>query len=189
MNVYDFDKTIFDGNSMVHFIARLAKKNRSVRQRMPEIFVAGVQYKMNIKPERSLGKMYSELLLLIDVEKELEDFWAEKTKRIKKWYLKQKEPTDVIVTASPEFLIQPIADELGVRLIGSRVDRKTGAMISKNNKGAEKVVRFRAEYPDAKIEKFYSDSWSDTPLAREAEKAYFVRGDRRTKWSKKKLAK
>ncbi|MBF1089242.1 MAG: haloacid dehalogenase-like hydrolase, partial [Solobacterium sp.] len=35
-----------------------------------------------------------------------------------------------------------------------------------------------------KIENFYSDSYSDTPLARIAENAYLVKGDNLLPWDK-----
>ena len=40
--------------------------------------------------------------------------------------------------------------------------------------GIEKVLRFKKEYPDGVIDEFYSDSYSDMPLAELAKKAYMV---------------
>ena len=37
-------------------------------------------------------------------------------------------------------------------------------------------------FPNGKIEEFYSDSYSDTPLAEIAEKAYIVTGEELTDW-------
>ena len=38
----------------------------------------------------------------------------------------------------------------------------------------QKVKRFRALYPQGRVERFYSDSLSDSPMASLAEKAYLV---------------
>ena len=46
--------------------------------------------------------------------------------------------------------------------------------------------RFRAAFPGGKIEEFYSDSYSDQPLASLAKRAFFVRGDAVLAWGAKK---
>jgi phosphoserine phosphatase len=46
----------------------------------------------------------------------------------------------------------------------------------------EKVRRFREVFSDGHIEAFYSDSYSDEPLALLAEKAYIVDGDELIDW-------
>ena len=68
------------------------------------------------------------------------------------------------------------------KLIASPVDIRTGKYFGKNCHGAEKVRRLRAEYPDAVIENFYSDSHSDDPMAAAAKNAWFVNGETLSKW-------
>jgi phosphoserine phosphatase len=51
-----------------------------------------------------------------------------------------------------------------------------------NCHGEEKVRRYREAFGDAPIDEFYSDSYSDTPLAKLAAKAYLVKGDKRLPW-------
>jgi phosphoserine phosphatase len=55
-------------------------------------------------------------------------------------------------------------------------------IIGRNNRDREKPVRFRAQYPDAEITKFYSDSRSDDPMAHIAKQAFMVRGNHITPW-------
>ena len=50
------------------------------------------------------------------------------------------------------------------------MDRHSGWTLGENNHGEEKVTRFYKEYPNVEIAEFYSDSLSDTPLARLAER-------------------
>ena len=82
----------------------------------------------------------------------------------------------------PEFLLAPIAAQLGARLIASRVDPFTGQYDGENCHGAEKVRRFQAEFGGARPDAFYSDSLSDAPMARLATRAYLVRGERVLPW-------
>ncbi len=113
-----------------------------------------------------------------DVDRAVADFWAENNGRIKPWYLAQRRPDDLVISAGPEFLLRPVCP----RLIASRVNARTGCYAGKNCDGAEKLRRFRAEYGDAPIEAFYSDSMSDAPMAGAAAQACFVRGDEVLPW-------
>ncbi|OPZ69246.1 MAG: hypothetical protein BWY81_00516 [Firmicutes bacterium ADurb.Bin467] len=63
------------------------------------------------------------------------------------------------------------------------MDRKTGRFLGPNCHGAEKVRRFREEFPDAQIDDFYSDSYSDQPLASVSRRAFLVRGDKILPWN------
>ena len=97
-----------------------------------------------------------------------------------------KQPTDIIISASPEFLLKPICDKLGVTMLATKVDNKTGLFDGENCHGQEKVRRLHEIYPGAEIDEFYSDLYCDTPLARLAKKAYIVKGERLTPWKKYK---
>ena len=107
----------------------------------------------------------------------LNDFWSTKSKKIKKWYLNQKAKSDVIISASPEFLLKPICNRLGVSLIASKVDPSTGQFSGKNCHGQEKVKRFTELYPNETIEEFYTDSKVDLPLTELSTKVFFVKGE------------
>lgn len=110
-----------------------------------------------------------------DADAWAEDFWRTHERRFRPWYLAQKQPDDLVVSASPEFLLAPACRRLGIRPpIASRVDARTGRYTGLNCKGAEKVSRFREQYPDAEIGQFYSDSRSDAPLAHLARRAFLV---------------
>lgn len=115
---------------------------------------------------------------------ELEAFWQEEWGRVKPWYIKMKKPTDVISTASPDFIVRPVIEKLGVKMIASKVDAR-GQLVGKNNRREEKVVRWKKEFGAVKIDEFYSDSLkNDAPMAKYALKAYFVKGDKITDWPK-----
>lgn len=110
------------------------------------------------------------------------DFWKKNRKKIYPWYLNQKQPDDVVISASPEFLLAPICAELGIKhLIATQVS-SNGTISGENCRSEEKVVRFRELFGNAVIEQFYSDSLSDIPMAELSQKPFFVRGGKRTKW-------
>ncbi|MDE6357601.1 MAG: haloacid dehalogenase-like hydrolase, partial [Eubacteriales bacterium] len=90
---------------------------------------------------------------------------------------------DIIISASPEFLLKPICEKLGIKyLIASKVDKKTGKYEGLNCYGAEKVIRLNKEMPNTEIREFYSDSFSDEPLAELADKSYIVLGEELFDW-------
>jgi phosphoserine phosphatase len=109
------------------------------------------------------------------------DFWKQHRVHLQEFYLNQKKKDDVIISASPTFLLQPLINEWGCILIASVVDPKTGHS-EENCWGPEKVKRFEQKYPLDSIDEFYSDSLSDTPLAQHAKKAFFVTGTKIEKW-------
>lgn len=116
-------------------------------------------------------------------------FWKQNQKKIKSWYLEQKETDDLIISASPYFLIKPICAQLNVNLLASIVNERSGEFLSSNCYGMEKVRRLREEYPFAKVQNIYSDSYSDQALADIAETAYMVRGEKCTLWENYKPSK
>ena len=184
MHAYDFDETIFQPDSSFHFVRYcLRHYPRAVLRALPGTVVTGVQRLAGKADTRALKeKAFAFLPYLEDVDRIVLEFWEENKDGIQDWYLRQKREDDVIVSASPEFLLRPIADWLGVRLIATPMDRHTGRIIGKNCHDYEKVFRFRAAFPGERIEVFYSDSLSDTPMARLADKAFLVKKDRVLPW-------
>ncbi len=177
MNVYDFDGTIYAGDSTVDFWLYCVKKHPSVLKSLPGTLRNLPRYLTGrVDLEYFKESFYGFLRFVPDVQKEVVSFWDSHTDKLQKWYLERKNTSDVIISASPEFLLRECCTRLGVRLIASAVDSKTGRLQGSNCKGKEKVRRFRDAYANAAIENFYSDSHSDKPLADLAEHSYFVNG-------------
>ena len=119
-----------------------------------------------------------------DLDMLVESFWDSRQKKIKRWYLERKRPDDVVISASPEFLLKPICRRLEiVPPIATQLNPETCKIRGKNCKGEEKVRRFLWLNPDASIHRFYSDSTTDLPLARLAGEAFFVQGDKIIPWA------
>lgn len=184
MNVYDFDNTIYRGDSTADFYIFCLKRHKKNILKVPSLVFGAVKFYVFKKGTKTDFKqnMYK-FLKAVNYPKDLEDFWNTHKSNIKDWYIKQQKADDVIISASPYFLLEPICKELGIKhLIASNVDKNTGIYTGINCHGKEKVRLFNINFPKENIDKFYSDSKSDTPLAEIAEKAFIVRGDDIKPW-------
>ena len=183
MNVYDFDNTILRGDSSARFFAWCLRRYPAMWADLPAQLVNGLLFILRLKPKQAFTQRMFGYLRLIDVDRALEGFWRDNLPRVKTWYRSAHRPDDVVITASPEFLVRPACRALGIaQVMGSPVDSRTGRYDGFNCHGAEKVRRFREAYPDAVIENFYSDSHSDDPLAAIARRAWLVKGETLTPW-------
>ena len=184
MNVYDFDKTIFYPDSSCSFFLYCLKHfPGAVLRAAPGILGASVLYACKAIPTRRLKeRLFAYLRYLPEPEKTVERFWDERFSGIGAWYLRQKRDDDLIISASPEFLVGEAARRLGVQMLGTRMDIRSGKIDGENCHDSEKVARFFAAFPDGRIEDFYSDSLSDAPLAEIAERSFFVHRGELSPW-------
>ena len=187
MNVFDFDKTIYDGDSTADFCIWLIRRYPSVSLDFISNLGIVLRYKFGkISKTEMTQALYKCFRRVHDMEAELTLFWDKHMKNIEKWYLDIKRDDDVIISASPEFLLSECCKRLGIKnLMASRVDEKTGKYDGLNCYGAEKPKRFDAYFGESereKIENFYSDSYSDAPLAVIAKKAYLIKNHIPTEW-------
>lgn len=184
MNTYDFDETIYVKDSSVTFYKYcLRKYPGAVWRTVPRSLVYALRYAAGrIRAKELKQQLFSFLKYLGNVDAAVSAFWDEKFDLVGQWYLAQKRDDDIIISASPEFLLAPAAQRLGVRLIGTVMDKRTGAISGENCHDSEKVRRFRAQYPDAHTECFYSDSLSDTPMAEIAGRAFLVDHGKLSPW-------
>ncbi len=178
MNVYDFDGTIYKNDSTRDFYYYLLRHYTKVIRYLPKFILDAIKYRLDIVTKTKMKETFFQFLNSFgdgEIERIVDEFWDTHREKIYDWYLQTKKDDDVIISASPRYILEPICMELGVNLICSEVDIKTGDYIGVNCYGEEKVRRFRKIYPDAIIDKFYSDSKSDEPLAKIAKKAYKVK--------------
>lgn len=176
MNVYDFDHTIYPGDSTLDFWRFCVKRRPSALLALPGAVLAGGLFKAGLLSREAFkARFYRFLRHVPGVEGEIARFWGENLSRIYPWYLEQRREDDLIISASPEFLIRPACELLGVRAIASQVSPETGALLGPNCRGEEKTVRLGQEYPGQMVEEFFSDSQSDAPLARLAQRAFLVK--------------
>ena len=184
MNVYDFDGTVYDGDSSFDFFFFSLRRHPSIFLRLPAFAAAFFRYKAKKHDKTAMKQVFFSFVKKVpDIQSEVKAFWDKNEKKIYGWYIGQKREDDLIISASPEFLLGDICARLGIREpIASRVDEKSGGFDGKNCHDREKVVRFAAKFPDAKIERFYSDSRSDSPLAALADEPFFIEKGKPVPW-------
>ncbi len=184
VNVYDFDGTIYNGDSSVDIYFFLLKRYPKLIAYFPKQILGMVRYKLHLSSKEEMKEMYFSFLKGVQTDKTfVDDFWKQNQNKIKEWYLNQKCKDDVIISASPEFLLKPICDILGIdNLIATKVELSSGKFLSKNCQGVEKVVRFKESFSEAEIEAFYSDSKSDIYMAKLATKAFRVKKNSIMDW-------
>ena len=185
MNVCDFDETIFTGDSEDYFFAYLFKK--------PGFFWDQVRYRWYellfkcklVSKTKAREAEYSLLRKIDDLDGLLADYWDQHERHMKSWYAAVKRPDDVIASATPRFLMEPIVARLGLTgLVATEMDPRTGKIHGEFAAGPYKVDQFRKQFSLDEIDEFYSDAYSDHFLAEYAKRAYVVHGDgERTEWN------
>lgn len=186
MNVYDFDKTIYPKDSTLEFYMVSLLKHPSFLLDLPRALFSYVRYFFGRITKKELRESFLRSFGRIrDLEGESERFWAKRKHRVYDYYKQIRHPDDVVISASPELFLRPIARELGFgTLIASRFDPKVGKYDGERCWGEGKPPRFYELFPEGHIDAFYSDSLSDTPMARIAERAYLIKKGKPTDWPK-----
>ena len=116
---------------------------------------------LKIEFERaSLRRRLNRVVGKINNEKNVKKYWDKYEKYVYDWFKPEnRKRTTVIISASPDFLIEEIARRMNVDyVICTTHDRKHGIMRSEVCRHAEKVRRFREVLPDAEVMDVYSDS-------------------------------
>ncbi len=187
MRVFDFDGTIYDGESLFDLYLYSARHDPKVFRYIAPVLRYAVKYKLGRatleQMEYGVGKMTEGYLTelsrskrVASVEQLVDDFWDRYYARIKSWY--QPESDDVLLTASFGLTVGEACRRLGVRnLVASEVDVET-MKVTYLNFNTNKTKRFRELYgPDAVIDEFYTDSKFDQPMIDMARHAFMVKGN------------
>jgi putative flippase GtrA len=183
MKVYDFDGTIYDGDSSLDFFFFVMGRRPYLLFLFPLQLFGIFAYIMRLSSKENMKEAFFMFVKYISVEAMVEHFWRKKARKIKLWYLRQQQQNDVIISASPEFLLEPLVKQrLCCKLIASRLDIVSGKFIGKNCRDEEKLIRFRESFGDEDIEAFYGDSVSDVSLARAAKQSFMVKGNKCIPW-------
>ena len=119
VNLYDFDDTIYRGNAPYHFFKFCRKRGLIKTSHLLKIAIKFIQYKTkNITYTEMSEFIFSGLKDINNLEDLIQEFWVTHKKNIKSFYMEKKDRSnDIIISASPEFLIKPMADELKVKIL------------------------------------------------------------------------
>lgn len=192
MNVYDFDNTVYDGETLVDFILYYVFHDIKIWKYIPKLLIIWLKDSLHLFTVEQAVEAYSSFLegYFVNIKTLDEDtvkFWNRHEKKLKPFYESIRRDDDVFVTGTTVFIFEEIAKRRGYKnYITSSVDRKTGKFTSlcflEN-----KVRLFRERYPDAEIENFYTDSENDKAMMDISKNVYLIKRKKTQKSSEKKL--
>ena len=177
-DLYDFDGTIYDGDSGVDFIKYSIKHHKGTLKCILTSIGTVILFFLKLRTKEQMkNKLFRFVTDIKDLDKYVEGFWKEHEHQIKSFWTEKKDHSkDIIISASCRFWLQPIADKYKVYdLFATDIDMKSGEIIGNNCHGKEKVRLFYDKYPKATIMKMYTDSVNDLPLIEEAKEGILVK--------------
>lgn len=187
MNVYDFDGTIYDGDSGVD-IVKYGLKTHTFLVIWTLLKTCFVFLGYIFKKREIVDVKVSALSFLIkinNINEFINDFIKIHKKNIKFWYYKMQREDDIVISASYSLWIKPFCKEIGINnVIATELDLKSGKIIGKNCSMDEKVKLFKKYYKNKKINNFYSDSHNDIPMFEFSENGHVVNEDTITSYNK-----
>ena len=90
MIVYDFDKTIYDGDSSIDFYLYCLKKNPRIICLLPKQVIYFILYKLKIKTKIEFKACFFSFVKYVkNVDLTVNEFWVKNIQKIKPWYLKK----------------------------------------------------------------------------------------------------
>ena len=185
INVYDFDQTIYDGETLIDYIMYYIRHDRKIWKYVPKLLVIAFKDKFHLFTVEEAIQAYAFFLegyyvTLDDPAANIVDFWNKNEKKIKPWYAGVKKDSDVIVSGTLDFILEEAAKRIGFkRYIGSSIDENTGKfkrLCFLDNK----VKYFKELFPDDEIENFYTDSMNDKPMMDISQHVFIVKKDKIT---------
>ncbi len=182
MNVYDFDNTIYDGESAFDFFKYCIRKKPVVLKVLIPIVCDLIKYKscrMSIEEFKERGAYYTETFFTLfdNIYDEISAFWDKNQHKIKSFYKEVQKDDDVIVTANVNILVEEIFRRIGVKqYIATIFDMESGKLVEVCFSEV-KVEKFKEKYGN-KIDDFYTDSKNDAPLMALANRVYMVKGNK-----------
>lgn len=108
MNVYDFDNTILRGDSTARFCAYCLRRYPAIWPDLPGQAVNALLFGLRLREKQAFKqRLLSFLSRIGDVDAAVTGFWEANFCRVKPFYRERHRPDDVVISASPEFLIAP----------------------------------------------------------------------------------
>lgn len=180
IDVYDFDGTLYDGDSTVDFVLFCLRRHPSLLLELPGLTGAALRLargKIGLTAFKSA--LFGLMARRVSLEDEAGRFWQDARTRAKLYEWFRHTPRDlpiVIASASPEFELTHAAALLGVEvLIGTRCDASTGRLLGANCKGEEKLRRIGERMGEFEIRAMYTDdARADGPLLARAREGYLI---------------
>lgn len=179
MQAFDFDNTIYKGESSFDFALFVVKHEPKLLRYLPVVFKVLISYKsskMSVEEYTELLNKY--MYVFLDNQErilELVDaFWETHEKKLYLNILERIHFHDVIITTAPDFLMQGIKKRLRTgNILCTKTDLKKGKLVWLNFH-ENKVLAFKKKYPKKVIKNFYTDSYNDAPFMDFSKNVYLV---------------
>lgn len=182
VNVFDFDNTIYDGETLVDYIMYYIKHDPKIWKYVPKLLIIAMKDKFHLFTFEEALHAYADFLegyyvTLENPAENIVDFWDKNEHRIKPWYNEVRSDTDIIVSGTLDFILEEIAKRVGFKnYVGSSIDNNTGKF-KRLCFLENKVTLFHEVFPDYEIENFYTDSMNDKAMMDIAEHVFLVKKD------------
>ena len=183
MKVFDFDNTLYHGESAVDLALYMIRNNKRIILYLPKIFINLIKYKLCLVNKRKMVDAINDFLQNVLSGKDelycaVDGFWAKNRRKLDRKMLNMIEKDDVIITAGPDFLINGIRDLINTdNIISSRINADT-MKVKYLNFGSNKVKGFKAMYGNRNIDCFYTDSYNDKALMEISDSVFIVKKGR-----------
>ena len=129
MNVYDFDGTIYNGDSGIDIVKYGLKKHPFLVLftiiKTCFVFAGYIFKKKEIVDVKESALSF--IFKIKDKNKFIDEFIDNHVKKIKPWYYKIQKENDLVISASYETWIKPFCKKINIQnALATRVDEKTG---------------------------------------------------------------
>ena len=192
LSIYDFDKIVYNGETAIDFWLFMLQEKPLLILYLPYQLYYGILFMLNIIGIKELKEEFFVFMTSIgELNSYIERFWQENREKINQWFYntveEDREKLDLVgcISASPDFLLEYILEELGFdfflatefcRTDSNQVKSKIRGENCKNNIKVKKLKKWcRNNNYQFEIEKFYSDSITDLPLYKLARQKYVVK--------------
>ncbi len=179
INVYDFDNTLYDGESALDFYLFCVKRHPFLIKYVFIILKSLVRYKLcliDVDELWALARRFAQSFIkdCPDVEGKVEEFWKANAKKLKPFYARTAKEDDVVVSASFGFLLQPAMKILGIKqLVCSEMSLETGEIYRLCFR-EEKIKYFKEFCEGKEVCDFYTDSMNDLPFMKIAKGSVYM---------------
>ena len=183
IKVFDFDNTIYRGESSIDFALFMIKNNKRILLFLPSLFWNTLLYKLCLASKEKLEKRVNDAIKVIVRDKDellslAGRFWEKNHSKLDGRILRRIDSDDLIITAGPFFLIDAVKHKLNTKnLICSEVNWDK-MEVSFFNFGDNKVKRYRELYGDKPIDYFYTDSYNDQSMMDISDRVFIVKDGR-----------
>ena len=160
IDIYDFDKTIVPFDSGTLFTVYCMVHYPWCIIWLPVMLAGLLLMLLRVITFTQFKRICFMYYPFIPKKRAVKGFWDRHEHEVHDWF-KSRRRYSVVISASPDFLLDEINQRLGFdKLICTRHNPKTGAIIGENCRGEEKVKRLYQELDrdEIKVIDVYSDS-------------------------------